>query len=117
MKLLADENIEREFVLALRAANIHVISAWESYIGFADDEILQISVDEKAVILTYDTDFGELVFRFSLKSHGIILLRLSGLSLPDKVEKTISVIQDHQHEIKNAFTVISENSVRIRKSF
>jgi Domain of unknown function (DUF5615) len=45
MKILANENIEREFIVALRAANIDVISVWESYIGFADDEILQISVD------------------------------------------------------------------------
>jgi predicted nuclease of predicted toxin-antitoxin system len=117
MKILADENIEREFIVALRVAHIEVISVWESYIGFADDKILQIAVDEKAVILTYDTDFGELVFRFSLKSHGIILLRLNGLSLREKVEKTISVIQEHNEEIENAFTVISENSVRIRKSF
>ena len=117
MTILADENIEREFIIALRVANIDVISVWESYIGFCDNELLKIAVDEKAVILTYDTDFGELVFRFGLKSHGIILLRLNGLSLPDRVEKTISVIKEHKDEIENAFTVISENSVRIRKSF
>ncbi len=116
MNILADENIEREFILALRDANIDVISVWESHIGLADDEILQIAVDKKAVILTYDTDFGELVFRFNLKSHGIILLRLSGLSLADKVGKTISVIKNHEVELENAFTVISENLVRIRKS-
>jgi predicted nuclease of predicted toxin-antitoxin system len=117
MKILADENIEREFIKALRDADFDIISVRESFIGSADDEILQIANDKKAVILTYDTDFGELVFRFSLKSHGIILLRLSGLSLLEKVEKTISVIQEHKYEIENAFTVISENSVRIRKSF
>jgi predicted nuclease of predicted toxin-antitoxin system len=117
MKILADENIEREFVEALREADFDVLSVWESYIGFADNEILQIAVDEKAVILTYDTDFGELVFRFSLKSHGIILLRVHGLSLAEKIGKTIFAIREHEAELENAFTVISENSVRIRKSF
>ena len=117
MKTLADENIEREFVEALRKANFDVLSVRESYIGSADDEILQIAVDEKAVILTYDIDFGELVFRFNLKSHGVVLLRLSDLSLAEKIDKAILTICEHQPELENAFTVVSENSVRIKKSF
>lgn len=117
MKILADENIEREFIESLRKSNFEVLTVYESYIGFADDKILQVAVDENAVILTYDTDFGELVFRFSLQSHGVILLRLSGLSLSEKVSKTIVAIHEHETELENAFTVISEHSVRIRKSF
>ena len=117
MKILADENIEREFIEALRKANFDVLSVREDYIGFADDEILQVAVDENAVILTYDTDFGELIFRFSLESYGVILLRVHGLSLTEKIDKTIRAIWEHEAELENAFTVISENSVRIRKSF
>lgn len=117
MKILADENIEREFVEALRESDFEVLSVWESYIGVADDEILQIAVNQKALILTYDTDFGELVFRLNLKSHGIILLRVHGLSLDEKISKTILAFREHEAELENAFTVISENSVRIKKSF
>ena len=47
MKILADENIEREFVEELRAADFDVLSVWESYIGFADNDILQIAVEQK----------------------------------------------------------------------
>lgn len=116
MKFLADENIEREFIEALREADFDVISVFENHIGITDDEILQIAVNEKAVILTYDTDFGELVFRFNLKFYGIILLRVHGLSLIEKIDKTIRAIREHETELENAFTVISENSVRIKKS-
>ena len=77
---------------------------------------MQVAKNENAVILTYDTDFGELIFRYSLKSSGVILLRLSGLSLEKKIDKTIVVIREHEAELENAFTVISENLVRIRKS-
>ena len=117
MKILADENIEREFIKTLREADFDVFSVRENYIGFADDEILKVAVNEKAVILTYDTDFGELVFRFSLQSHGVILLRVHGLSLAKKAQITILAIREHEAELENAFTVISENSVRIRRSF
>jgi predicted nuclease of predicted toxin-antitoxin system len=117
MRILADENIEREFIEGLRESDFDVLSVRESYTGIGDNEILQIAEAENAVILTYDTDFGELVFRYGLKSRGIILLRLSGLSLAEKIGKTILMIQQHEAELENAFTVVSENSVRIRKSF
>lgn len=116
MKILADENIEREFIEALRENDFNAVSVRENYIGIADDEILQVAENENAVILTYDTDFGELIFRYSLKSRGVILLRLSDLSLAEKVGKTIVAIREHESELENAFTVISENLVRIRKS-
>ncbi len=77
---------------------------------------MQVAENEKAAILTYDTDFGELVFRFGLKSRGVILLRLSGLSLAKKIDKTIVTIREHEAELENAFTVVSEKLVRIRKS-
>lgn len=46
MRILADENIEREFIEALREADFDVLSVRESYVGLTDDEILQIAVDE-----------------------------------------------------------------------
>jgi hypothetical protein len=42
MKLLADENIEREFIEALREADFDIISVRESYIGIADDKICKL---------------------------------------------------------------------------
>jgi predicted nuclease of predicted toxin-antitoxin system len=116
MKFLADENIEREFIEALRQASFDVVSVRENYVGITDDEILQIAEKENAIILTYNTDFGELVFRYGFKAGGVTLLRLSGLSLADKINKTILAIREHELELENAFTVVSEKLVRIRKS-
>lgn len=116
MKILADENIEREFIEALREADFDILSVREDYVGITDDEVLQVAEDQSAVILTYDKDFGELIFRYSLKSRGVILLRLSNLILTEKIEKTITVIREHEAELENAFTVVSENLVRIRRS-
>lgn len=116
MKLLADENIEREFIEALREADFDVLSVRESYTGFADDEILQIAVKNQAVILNSDTDFGELVSRLNLSCYGVILLRIHGLSLEEKAQITTLSIREHEAKLENAFTVISENPVRIRKS-
>jgi hypothetical protein len=46
----------------------------------------------------------------------VILLRVSGLSLTEKIGKTILAIRQHEAELKNAFTVVSEKLVRIRNS-
>jgi predicted nuclease of predicted toxin-antitoxin system len=116
MKILADENVEREIIEALRGAGFDVLSVRESYTGIPDDEVLQVAEKENAVILTNDKDFGELIFRYSLKSRGVILLRLSSLSSAEKINKTIIAIRGHEEELENAFTVVSETLVRIRRS-
>lgn len=115
MRILADENIEFEIIKALRDAGVDVISVRESYIGVADDEVLGIAVSELAIILTHDADFGELVFRFGLKSKGVILLRFDALPVKEIAAKVLTAIRKHAVQLEDAFTVISRNSIRIRK--
>lgn len=117
MKFLADENFEPQFVENLRQEGHEVIFLDEYEAGIEDAEVLGIAVKENAVIITNDKDFGELVFRHSKNSRGVILLRLYDLKLTERIEITIRAIRKHEPEIENAFTVISENSIRIRKSF
>jgi predicted nuclease of predicted toxin-antitoxin system len=114
VKLIADENIEREFIEALRQENFEVLSIWEIKAGIGDDEVLRIAEEENAILLTNDKDFGELVFRRKLVSRGVLLLRLSDLPVAEKIEITVKAIRENESELENAFTVISKNSVRIR---
>ncbi|MCW5961826.1 MAG: DUF5615 family PIN-like protein [Pyrinomonadaceae bacterium] len=85
--------------------------------GIEDAEVLEIAVQENAVIITNDKDFGELVFRHGKNSKGVILLRLYDLKLAERIELTVKAIREHEAEIEDAFTVISESSVRIRKRY
>ena len=117
MKFLADENFEPQFVERLRREGYEVIFLEEYEAGIEDAEVLEIAVRENAVVITNDKDFGELVFRHSQNSKGVVLLRLYDLKLAERIEITIKVIREHAAELENAFTVISESSVRIRKSF
>ncbi|MBC7795831.1 MAG: DUF5615 family PIN-like protein [Pyrinomonadaceae bacterium] len=115
MKFLADENIEREFVETLRSENFDVLYVKEIQFGIADDEVLRLANDNEAIILTADKDFGELVIRLGLASKGVVLLRLGEIDLKDKIEITMKALREHADELPNAFTVISSNSIRIRK--
>jgi predicted nuclease of predicted toxin-antitoxin system len=66
-------------------------------------------------LITADKDFGELVFRQRLLTHGVILLRLAGVSPQDKASIVLSVIRDHDNELADAFTVVTRSGLRIRK--
>lgn len=116
MKLLADENIERELVAALREAGFDVADVKEQFPGVDDDEVLLLAKKTDTVVLTNDKDFGELVFRQGLESLGVILLRLFDLPLAYRIKIVIHSIRTHDEDLKNSFTVVSENSVRIRKN-
>ena len=72
--------------------------------------------ESKAILLTADRDFGDLVFRQGRLTEGVVLIRLSGLPSTKKAELVSAVIKQHAKEIQQAFSVITPGSIRIRKT-
>ena len=62
MRLLADENIPLPSVDALRAAGHDVVSMTQEAPGTPDLEVLRRAQAEQRLLLTFDRDFGELVY-------------------------------------------------------
>ena len=44
----------------------------------SDDKVLSMANESKAILLTADRDFGDLVFRQGRITEGVVLIRLSG---------------------------------------
>jgi predicted nuclease of predicted toxin-antitoxin system len=80
-----------------------------------DTDVLHNAVSNQAILLTEDKDFGEMVFRDSLTMHGIALIRLAGLPASRKAAIVSRALRDHEHELVGNFTVITPNSIRIRR--
>lgn len=114
MKIVTDENVDFAIVEILRTNKFEVIHIGEFLPGADDDEVLSLSNREKAILLTEDKDFGELIFRFKKANQGIILVRLSGLESETKAERVCHAIKNHFEEMKYAFTVIEPNRTRIK---
>ena len=76
MKFVADENIPIKVVERLKNENIEIESIVKIQVGLKDEEIAKISEREKAVLITFDKDFGEIIFRKSIKPFRVILLRI-----------------------------------------
>jgi len=115
LSLLADENIDQRLVSSLRLAGIFVYSAAESSPGISDEEVMRLSENLSAMILTDDKDFGEIVFRKQRSCRGIVLLRLAGVDYSRKADHVIKVIGRYGSEMICKFVVITAERVRIRK--
>ncbi len=66
-KILADENIPRTTIRSLRSSGYDVVSVWEVKPGISDEQVVQLSIREKRIIITFDKDFG----RIALTNPGI----------------------------------------------
>ena len=117
MNLFLDENIDKQIVDRLRCDGHTVWYVAEMSPSISDDEVLSAANSKKAALITSDKDFGELIFRQRLISYGVVLIRLSGLSLESKANIVSHAISKYSTEMLGCFTVISKKRVRIRKIF
>ncbi len=115
MNLFADESVDRQIVDRLRRDGHRVPYVAEMEPGISDDIVLERANRERAVLMTADKDFGELVYRLKRASQGVVLLRLAGLSPERKAEITSTVLTKHGDELVHTFTVVSSGAVRIRR--
>ena len=114
MKIVADESVDYPIVLELRAEGHEVFSVQESYPGITDEEVLRISNGQNAPLLTIDKDFGEMVYRLKQIHKGVILLRLEGQPMKNKIQIIKTAFKKYHYKLLDAFTVISPSSIRIR---
>ncbi|TFG34808.1 hypothetical protein EU527_01800, partial [Candidatus Thorarchaeota archaeon] len=86
MNFLADECIEKSIVRHLRENGFKIKSVADLIPGGSDDTVIELANKEKSILLTADKDFGELIYRQGKLTHGIILIRLHGLTSLKKVK-------------------------------
>lgn len=114
MRFLADENMHGGIVQWLRSQGHDVLWATETLRGTDDDVLLRIAQQQERLLLTADLDFGELVFRKRLNSHGLVLLRMEDLTVQARLTRLHAVwviLEAHSH---GQFIVITEERVRVR---
>ncbi len=116
MIFLVDESVDHSIVECLRKNNYTVMAIAEMEPGLTDIQVFDIANDSKAILITADKDFGEIVYQQNVIPFGVILIRLSGLSSIKKSTIVYNAIQQHGIEIKGSFTVITPGIVRVRKS-
>jgi predicted nuclease of predicted toxin-antitoxin system len=114
MKILADENIDYPIIKHLRAEGFEIVSIIEDNRGIDDKNVLAVANQIRAILLTNDKDFGELVIRHRLPHHGIVLLRLNNSDLLKTAEIILNVLNRYGEKLATQFTVVREKDVKVR---
>lgn len=114
MRLCANENIAEDCVLRLRQDGHDVLWMREAAPGGSDESVLARALVEGRVLITFDKDFGELVFRRGAKAaHGVILFRIaqpSSVIIAERISATLKLREDWLGH----FSVVDDSSIRMR---
>ena len=114
MRLLANENVPRSAVKALRRAGYDVAWTRTDTPGDRDEAILARARNEQRVVLTFDKDFGELAYRARLPAaSGVILFRM-GLSSPEQVAQRVLAVLNSHKDWQGQFAEADESRIRVR---
>ena len=112
MKFIADENIPQEVIDTLKSQEIDIISIFDIKAGLSDEEVLTFSRKEKRTLITFDKDFGEMIFRKKMKNEGVIFLRLHPQS-PEEITQLLKKIFQMKIDFTTSFCVVEKERLRI----
>jgi predicted nuclease of predicted toxin-antitoxin system len=115
MRFLADENFPLPSIISLRQVGYEVISIAEESSGIEDTEVLARAASEKLVILTFDRDNGELIYRRELSpAWGIIYFRYQPRTPYEPAEQLLQLLSQTDISFERKFTVLEREQLRQR---
>ena len=116
MKLLANENFPLSSVRILRDSGFDVIAIGQEFAGVLDREVLALAIEESRIIITFDRDYGELIFKKGYKPQaGVIYFRWIDFQPKEPGEYLKELFASKSIRYENRLTVISRDHIRQRK--
>jgi predicted nuclease of predicted toxin-antitoxin system len=113
---LVDENIPLSVIKQLRKEGCKIISVTEEFKGSSDEKILELSSRNKWIIITFDKDFGELIYKQRLnRPFGIILLRVAPKSAAYLLELLKWLILEKGISFDGNLVVMTADKIRTIK--
>lgn len=77
MKILANENFPRASVKHLLDQGHDVDAIGINVFGISDEEVIALANEENRIIITFDKDYGDLIFNKGfVPEEGVILCRM-----------------------------------------
>jgi predicted nuclease of predicted toxin-antitoxin system len=115
-RLLADENFPHPCLDLLRAAGCDVTAIASRTPPIPDTEVVDLARREGRSLLTYDRDFGELIFRFGYPSPpGVIFVRLPPEPPERLAQRLLDLLADPGAAVAINFWIVEEHRVRRRQ--
>ena len=116
MKLLANENFPVSSVKILKNAGYDIIAVGQEFAGILDSEVIELAINEHRTIITFDRDYGELIFKKGHKPQaGVIYLRWKDFQPNEPGEYLIELFNSKDMQFEGMLTVIGVDNIRQRK--
>jgi predicted nuclease of predicted toxin-antitoxin system len=110
--LLADENFPGPVIRGLAAVGHDILSVATSAPGISDLAVLELACRTGRRLLTFDVDFGELVFsRRAAAPAAILYFRLHPIMMEEVLELAVRAIAETPD---GHFAVVGREGTRIR---
>ncbi|MBE0447577.1 MAG: DUF5615 family PIN-like protein [Actinobacteria bacterium] len=115
MNFLANENFPLFSITLLRDAGHNVVGIIEDAPGSKDIDILQQAQIEKRIILTFDRDYGEMIYRHeSIAPAGIVFFRFNPSAPEEPARILLRILREDKISIMGKFTVVERGRIRQR---
>jgi predicted nuclease of predicted toxin-antitoxin system len=115
MRFLANENFPLTSVKLIRSSGYDIISITETSPGIKDEEVLELAVNEQRIILTFDRDYGELIYRLRKPTpKGVVYFRYAPLTPEQPAQDLLVLLNVENLSLEQKFTVVESNQVRQR---
>ncbi len=115
MKFLADGNIPYLMVSQLEAYGYDIKYVKTHNAGISDEEVIFLANREDRILITFDSDFGDLIFKKKvLINTGVIFLRLGNFMPEEPGDLLISLLENKKFDFINKISVVTKDTVRQR---
>lgn len=114
MKFMANENFPSASVRRLRDSGYDVTAVVEETPGAEDEDILSRANREKQIILTFDRDYGELIYKLRKPvPAGVVYFRFNPSTPIEPAEYMLQLLSEGVL-FENKFTVVDRDRLRQR---
>lgn len=115
MSFLANENVPLVSVHRLREAGHDVTAVAVEAPGSSDQAVLARAVAEGRVVLTFDRDYGELIYRRKLPTPaGVVYFRYAPCTPQEPAEHLLAILGNRAISLTGRFTVAERGQIRQR---
>jgi predicted nuclease of predicted toxin-antitoxin system len=112
--LLADENVPALLVAALRGAGVQVEAVAETMPAVSDQVVIAHAVAQGCWLLTFDRDYGELVFARAAAAPPSIVYVRQQPRLPADLARDVMALLDRPDFATGHLVVMSDRKMRRR---
>lgn len=117
MKFLANENFPAPGIQLLRQSGLLVRSISEELPGISDHQVIEIAKQDGLIILTFDKDYGEIIFKSKIANPpAVVFFRFKGDHPITAAELLLNLIAN-KLSFENKFTVIEGDNFFRQKNF